>query len=80
MPLVEYRCSECGAVFERLVSRTQGADTAECAGCGANSAKRLLSVFAQVRGGDGASIASAASTAASANAGGCCGGGGCGCR
>jgi hypothetical protein len=32
----------------------------------------MLSVFAQVRGGDGADTASAAS-------GGCCGGGACGC-
>jgi putative FmdB family regulatory protein len=73
MPLLEYRCSECSTVFERLVARTDGADRAACPTCGQDSGKRMLSLFAQVRGGDGAS------TAASAT-GGCCGGGACGCQ
>jgi putative FmdB family regulatory protein len=72
MPLLEYRCSHCAQVFERLVPRTAGADTADCPSCGSNSAQRLLSLFAQVRGSDGASTASVA-------AGGCCGGGACNC-
>jgi putative FmdB family regulatory protein len=72
MPLVEYRCSNCAALFERLVARTEGADRAECPACGENTAQRVLSLFAQVRGGDGASTA--------ASVGGCCGGGSCGCR
>ena len=73
MPLLEYRCSDCGSLFERLVPRTDGADTADCPSCGESKGRRVLSVFAQVRGGDGASTATAAS-------GGCCGGGSCGCR
>jgi putative FmdB family regulatory protein len=71
MPLLEYRCSECAHLFERLVPRTDGADRAECPSCGQQTGQRLLSVFAQVRGGDGAAM--------SPSSGGCCGGA-CGCR
>ena len=73
MPLLEYRCSRCTGVFERLVTRTAGADSAECPTCGEMTGQRMLSLFAQVRGGDGAS------TAAVSSGGGCCGGGACGC-
>jgi putative FmdB family regulatory protein len=57
MPLLEYRCVDCSSVFERLVSRTEGADVSACPSCHAEQGgKRLLSVFAAVRGGDGASL------------------------
>jgi putative FmdB family regulatory protein len=72
MPLLEYRCSECSTLFERLVPRTEGADRATCPQCGTDKGQRLLSLFAAVRGSDGAATA--------ASAGGCCGGGACGCR
>jgi putative FmdB family regulatory protein len=73
MPLLEYRCADCGSLFERLIqARSQAEQSAatSCPGCG-GTAKRVLSLFAAVRGGDGASTAGAA-------AGGCCGGS-CGC-
>jgi putative FmdB family regulatory protein len=67
VPLVEYRCSGCGSVFERLVPRTDSAQNAECPVCRAPQGKRVISLIAaSVRGGDGAST------------GGCCGGA-CGC-
>jgi putative FmdB family regulatory protein len=69
MPLLEYRCSQCAHVFERLVPRTEGADVADCPTCGLASGHRMLSLFAQVRGSDGAETAPAANT--------CCGGGCC---
>ena len=72
MPLLEYRCSACGSLFERLVPRTEGADDADCPTCDGGRGRRVLSLFAAVRGGDGASTASAAA------GGGCCGGS-CGC-
>lgn len=74
MPLLEYRCADCGTLFERLVRRTEGADSATCATCGSERGRRLLSVFA-VKGGDGESTAS---LAAMPSSGGCCGGA-CGC-
>jgi putative FmdB family regulatory protein len=72
VPLVEYRCSACGSVFEKLVPRTDGADTADCPVCRAPRGQRVISLFAAVRGGDGESTAGAVS-------GGCCGSGACGC-
>ena len=73
MPLIEYRCSRCAGVFERLVAlpNAAGADQADCPDCGEHMAKRLISVFAQVRGGDG--------EMQRVNGGGCCGAGGCAC-
>jgi putative FmdB family regulatory protein len=76
MPLLEYRCSTCASLFERLVVRTEGADQAECPTCGTTSGQRVLSLFAQVRGGDGATTSAMAAPAAAT--GGCCGGA-CGC-
>ena len=41
MPIYEFRCSECGARFERLVAA--GTDSAACRACGAAGAGRILS-------------------------------------
>jgi putative FmdB family regulatory protein len=74
VPLVEYRCSACGSVFERLVPRTDSehAQTADCPVCRAPHGQRLISMIAaSVRGGAVYPTASAG--------GGCCGGGACGC-
>jgi putative FmdB family regulatory protein len=80
MPLLEYRCADCGSVFERLVQRTEGAGSAACPDCGQPNGKRLLSVFA-VKGGDGAATSEAACAmpgmAPGMGMGGC--GAGCGC-
>ena len=78
MPLLEYRCADCSSVFERLVPRTAGADVAECPTChSSDGGKRLLSVFAAVRGGDGATTE--LTPPAMPAMGGACGPGGCGC-
>ncbi len=46
MPLYEYRCDACGALFERL-RRMQEADEAlSCPKCESSSVKRQLSTFA----------------------------------
>ena len=71
MPLIEYRCSQCARTFERLVSRAESASDADCPDCGQHSGKRLVSLFAPIRGEDGPSMASVS--------GGCCGAGGCAC-
>jgi putative FmdB family regulatory protein len=63
VPLYEYRCAECEHQFESLVAAGR-ADQASCPVCGASQVRRLLSVFAAPRGGDGAA----------APTGGCCGG------
>jgi putative FmdB family regulatory protein len=64
VPIYEYRCLECDAVFEQRTTMA-AADETRCP-AGHQQAKRLLSVFAS--GG----------RAAPAATGGCCGGA-CGC-
>jgi putative FmdB family regulatory protein len=71
MPLIEYRCSQCGRVFERLVARAESASDGECPECGRRTGKRLISVFATVRDADGESMAT--------TGGACCGAAGCAC-
>jgi putative FmdB family regulatory protein len=72
MPLIEYRCSQCARVFERLVLHAEGAGRAECPDCGERTGNRLVSLFAPVRGEARDSMATAG--------GACCGGaGGCAC-
>jgi len=70
VPLYEYRCTDCDHRFDALVPASR-ADLTACPSCGAEQARRLLSVFSApragaspTRGGDGAAAPS----------GGCCGG------
>ncbi|MBP7829578.1 MAG: zinc ribbon domain-containing protein [Kiritimatiellae bacterium] len=45
MPLFEYRCAECGAVFEHL-ARSAGEKPGACPKCGAKKAEKQFSTFA----------------------------------
>jgi putative FmdB family regulatory protein len=66
VPLYDYKCGDCGAVFDALVPAGR-ADREPCPDCG-SQARRLLSlVAAPVRGGDGAAMPTT-------GGGGCCGG------
>ena len=67
MPIYEYRCSGCGADFERLVSPR---DRVACPDCGSSRVKRQLSVVAAPRSHGGEAEGT----------GGCCSGGECSCR
>lgn len=44
MPLFEYRCEECGALFEKLV--TQADTPVSCTRCQSHRVKKQFSVFA----------------------------------
>jgi putative FmdB family regulatory protein len=44
MPIYEYRCRDCGAVFERIVSVS--AESPICAQCSGSSVEKLFSTFA----------------------------------
>ncbi len=47
MPIYEYRCQQCGAVFSQLYrSMTDAAAQAECTQCGSEQTSRVLSAFA----------------------------------
>lgn len=49
MPLYEYYCSDCKSKFEMLVSY-QHADDIVCTKCHSEKVRRLLSLFASLRG------------------------------
>lgn len=77
MPLYEYRCSDCKAKFELLVTH-QNADDVVCMKCHSDKVRRLLSTFALPRG---AGEDSSYGDDEMPMMGGCsCGGGGCGCN
>ena len=46
MPLYEYKCSECGRNFDRLVSISEASKNQVCPHCGGKNTKKQLSVFA----------------------------------
>jgi putative FmdB family regulatory protein len=51
MPIYEYRCDECGAEFEKRVTRPADAASVGCPTCGPGHVTRRLSTFAAVTGG-----------------------------
>lgn len=46
MPFFEYKCADCGAVFERLQSRDAPREGYECPQCGGTNTQRIISLFA----------------------------------
>lgn len=74
MPLYEYRCGDCGRLFERLV-RTWN-EAVECPACASERVEKQVSTFAFTgtdggRSGGGMGMGGGGS---------CCGRGGCGCH
>ena len=59
MPLFEYRCADCGAKFDELVSSAD--EAVACPKCRSSKIEKLLSVFAaSVSGGSYATAPSCA--------------------
>ena len=46
MPIYEYRCDECSAVFEELTLSSAGRTAVRCHACESRRVTRLLSAFA----------------------------------
>jgi len=69
MPLLEYRCSDCGKKTENLVLAGESARPPKCSSCGSKKVARLLSTFA---------AQSATSSKGGFDASTACGGGACG--
>jgi putative FmdB family regulatory protein len=55
MPLFEYECRTCGAVFEKLQKATEAAEETPCPRCGKTETKRRISSFACGSGATGGS-------------------------
>jgi putative FmdB family regulatory protein len=54
MPIYEFRCNDCGHVFEELVLRASDQEDLACPRCSARRAERVLSACSVgAGGGDG---------------------------
>jgi putative FmdB family regulatory protein len=65
MPIYEYRCSECGAAFEKFLRSIQSAVEIECPQCHSKQCQKSISRLGAVSVGGGGSLASSASCAPS---------------
>jgi putative FmdB family regulatory protein len=45
MPIYEYRCTECGERFEKLVTSVRATPELHCPKCGSSKVSKLLSLF-----------------------------------
>lgn len=48
MPIFEFKCNNCGTVFESLCFRGSGEDKGACPSCGSKESEKVLSTFASV--------------------------------
>ena len=74
MPIYEYRCEECNAIFSKLRSMRDADAPLECVACHGEHVRRQLSRVAATRrgdGGDGAAGGSSCSGCSSHNCGSC---------
>jgi len=54
MPIFEYKCQQCGHVFEVFTQRVAGGEAPRCRECGSPRVDRILSAFSgRVGGGAG---------------------------
>jgi len=65
MPIYEYRCSECGERFEKLVRLSTSTSEIECPECGGQKVGKLFSAFS-TRTSSTTAVASASACAPSA--------------
>ncbi len=52
MPLYEYRCSECGLEFEKMVRFSEADRLPDCPGCQSQNTRKKLSTVASFSSGD----------------------------
>ena len=53
MPIYEYYCKDCRNKFELLTTYTDSEVDIECSKCHGSNVRKLFSVFARTRGGEG---------------------------
>ncbi len=79
MPLYEYFCTDCETKFEVLKPFAKADTAVECQECNGTHVRRLLSVFAARRSGDGEFGDGYSWDGPEASSGGCGCGGACSC-
>ncbi len=65
MPLYEYRCSQCGHQFEKMVRFSEANQSPVCPNCQSIDTQKQLSTFASLGGSSGSSISSGSSCGSS---------------
>jgi putative FmdB family regulatory protein len=68
MPIYEFKCKKCGAIYECLCFRTSGEDKGPCPTCGSEDSEKQLSTFSS--GGSGFGLDSGGSSASCSPSGG----------
>lgn len=48
MPLYEYRCPDCGEIFDKIVRFSEADKTPVCPSCGEKNASKLISAGAVI--------------------------------
>lgn len=71
MPLYEYRCENCGALFEQLRRMQEADESLTCPRCESASVKRQLSTFASHTGTSGQATAPCGAPASACGSGRC---------
>jgi len=51
MPVYDYKCRQCGAVFEKFLRSLAAADSVQCEKCGSAKVKKLITCCAISSGG-----------------------------
>jgi len=74
MPLYEYRCGACGALFERLRRMQEADQELVCPQCASSHVKRQLSTFASHTGSSAEATAPCGAPASACGSGRCPGG------
>jgi putative FmdB family regulatory protein len=62
MPIFEFRCKNCGYVFEDLVMSSTPDSEIECPNCGTHAAEKLMSAFSSGSSSGGYSSAGCGSS------------------
>jgi len=73
MPIFEYRCKSCGAIFEELISGDRNREI-NCQKCGGKETEKLISVIGGISMGKSSSPSCNSQCAQSSS---CCSGGVC---
>jgi len=58
MPIYEYRCQQCGELFEKFVRSISRLGEVQCPHCGSAQTARSLSVFSSTSGSSSEKITS----------------------
>jgi putative FmdB family regulatory protein len=50
MPIYEFKCGDCGDVFEYLCFNTEDTEKIKCKSCGSENTMKLMSTFSSAAG------------------------------